>query len=112
MSGETPPSGVIGRLVAGLRSAARGAARLDHLQRRHTVRPGGLRALMRTVLLAACPLVLVIVAGLAVDALPDHSIISIGALTAVVATSLAVSGLVGRYRGVHDMIAPTAVVRA
>ena len=52
------------------------------------------------------------VAGLAVDALPDHRIISVAALIVVVAMWAAASGLVGRYRGIHDLIAPTADVRA
>ena len=121
LHGETPPR-VFGGLIAGVRddgsgtqrleaAQRRAARRLDHLQRRDTVRPGGLRAVTRASVLAACPLVLFAVAGLAVEALPDNRIVSIGALVAVVATSIAAWGLVGRYRGVHDMIAPTAVVR-
>ena len=121
LHGETPPR-VFGGLIAGVRddgsgtqrleaAQRRAARRLDRLQKRHTVTPGGLRAVMRTVVLAACPVALFVVAGLAVEALPDNRVISIGALVAVVATSIAAWGLVGRYRGVHDMIAPTAVVR-
>ena len=49
------------------------------------------------------------VAGLAVDALPDHRIISVAAQVVVVAMWTAASGLVGRYRDVHDQVAPTAV---
>lgn len=122
LHGETPPRWVWGGVIAAVRddgsgaqrleaAQRRSAGRLDHLQLRHTIRPGGLRAVMRTVLLAVCPLVLIIVAGFGVDTLPDHWIVSVGALVAVVAMSLAAFGLVGRYRGAHDMVAPTAVVR-
>ena len=120
---ETPPRWVWGGLIAAVRDDGSGtqrleaaqrhaARRLDHLQLRHTVRPGGLRAVTRTVALVAFPLALVVVAGLVVEALPDYRIISIAALVKVVATLIAVSGLVGHYRGLHDLIAPTAVVRA
>lgn len=120
---DTPPRWVWGGLIAAVRDDGSGtqrleaaqrhaARRLDHLQLRHTIRPGGLRAVTRTAALAAFPLALVVVAGLVVEALPDHQIVLIAALVMVAAMSIATSGLVGHYRGLHDLIAPTAVVRA
>lgn len=120
--GETPPR-MSGGLIACVRDDGSGTQRLEaaerriaaHLadvRRRHTVIPGLLRASMRTVVLAGCSLMLALVVGSAVDVVSDTSILSIATLAAGVALSLAIFGLVGRHRGVHDLIAPTAVVRA
>ena len=119
---EAPPLWAWGGLAAAVRDDGSGTQRLEaaqrlaarrlaRLQERRTVRPGGLRAVMRVAVLVACPLVLVAVADLVVDALPDHQAVSTAAVGAVAAAAIAAFGLAGRRRGLHDLIAPTVGVR-
>lgn len=106
-SEEPPPSSTFGR-----DPERRAAAHLVHLQRRHTVRPGGLRALMRTVVLVAVLVLLVAAADVAVGGTEGHWVFSVAARVLTAILLVAWLPLVARRRGVHDMIAPTAVVRA
>ena len=122
LHGESPRR-VFGGLVARVRddggstqrlesAQRRLAAHLDQLQQRHTVRPGGLRALMRTVVLVAVLVLLVTAADVAVGGTEGHWVFSVAVRVLTAILLVAWLPLVARRRGAHDMIAPTAVVRA